>query len=60
MDDLSPTLIKTVIALCAIGLGLVVSKNSQRNWLGWITFFVIFFGAMSALDTMGFMTPSAG
>lgn len=59
MDDFSNTLIKTAIALLAIWLGVIVSKKSKRNWLGWITFFAVFFGAMMALDSMGFMTPSA-
>jgi len=59
MDDFSNTLIKTVIALLAIWLGVIVSKKSQRNWLGWITFFAVFFGAMMILDAMGFMIPPA-
>ena len=27
--------------------------------MGWITFFIIFFGAMMILDSMGFIAPPA-
>jgi len=53
MDDFSNTLIKTVIALLAIWLGVIVSKKSQRNWLGWITFFAVFFWCDDALGRHG-------
>ncbi len=57
MDDFSNPLIKTVIGLLAIWLGLLVSRRLKRNWLGWMTFFIVFFGAMAALDALGLVSP---